>query len=48
MKGWVKDKFGFKDNEELFNMIAKIDLSDFSNLSAFNAWKQNDGTKTGL
>ena len=34
--------------EELFKLVALVDLSSPENLKAFEDWKANDGSKEGL
>lgn len=39
---------GFDDADEMFELISRPDLSASGALEKFAAWKDADGTKTGL
>lgn len=39
---------GFENLAEFNRMVAKVDISTPKKLEAFEAWKNNDGTKDGL
>jgi hypothetical protein len=39
---------GFKDQEEMFTLIASVDLSAPEDMASFQKWQEKDGTKNGL
>ena len=39
---------GFENKEELFRLIARVDLMAPGNLDAFLKWNSTDGSKAGL
>jgi len=40
--------FGFKDYQELSEMVDRVDISTPEKLTIFENWKTDDGTKEGL
>lgn len=44
---FVKSK-GFKNEEEMRELVASIDLSQNDALTTYSEWRINDGTKEGL
>ena len=39
---------GFKNYQELGELVDKVDISTPEKQNAFNDWRDNDGTKEGL
>lgn len=39
---------GFSDEQELHNLVLRLDLSSAKKIADFKRWQNSDGTKAGL